>query len=126
MSLLEDPEGFLLEKLSKKVLSANTVRDGILAAFLIVLQKKAETEGAIPLLGEWRAAHAEALRRIMGKAFEEMKAPFEYPSPAQLKRVKQVLQKAYDWDRVPDALRQDFELRCESLFKKFDTGFPPL
>lgn len=56
--MFQDPERFIQDKLSKKVLSANTIRDAIIAAFLIILQKKAEQDAMIPQLGDWRKTKA--------------------------------------------------------------------
>jgi len=119
---LKDPEGFLREKLSKKVLSANTIRDAILAAFLIALQKKEAQEAEIPDPEDWRRVRVQEIRGIMSKAFSEIDAPSEYPTASQLKRVQEVLEQAYDWDKIPEALKKDFDLHCEALFKKFDLG----
>ena len=120
--MLKDPEGFILEKLSKKVLSPNTVRDAVIAAFLITLQKKAEEEGRFFETNDWRRSCAEEIRDIMVKTFAEINAPSEYPSLPQLRQVKAALECAYHWDQISESLKADFEARCEALFKKLETG----
>ena len=121
--MLRDPERFIQEKLCKKILSANTIRDAIIAAFLITLQKKAEQDAITLQLEDWRKSKAAEIRAIMNKAFAAIDAPSEYPSHSQLKRVKEAVEKEFAWNQLPDTLKKGFNLRCNALFSKFDTGY---
>lgn len=122
-AMFQNPSGFIQEKLSKKVLSANTVRDGVMASFLIVLQKQAEAEGgAIAEPGRWREAKAGEIRKAAGEAFAAVAAPFEYPTLSQMKQAKLEIERHYRWDRIAPSLRQEHEENCRALFSKFDAS----
>jgi len=119
--MFQNPAGFIQEKLSKKVLSANTVRDGVMASFLIVLQKEAErVEGPIKEPGRWREAKAGEIRKAASEAFAALAAPFEYPTLSQMKEAKVEIERHYRWDRLAPSLRQEHEENCRALFSKFD------
>ncbi|HZR47140.1 MAG TPA: hypothetical protein VFA47_10575 [Candidatus Manganitrophaceae bacterium] len=119
--MFQNPARFIQEKLSKKVLSANTVRDGVMASFLIALQKQAEAEGkAIGEPERWREAKAGEIRKVASEAFALLAAPFEYPTLSQMKEATAEIERHYRWDRLDPALRREHEETCRALFLKFD------
>jgi hypothetical protein len=119
--VFQNPAGFIQEKLSKKVLSANTVRDAVMASFLIALQKQAEADGEpIGEPGRWREAKAGDLRKVASEAFAALAAPFEYPTLSQMKEAAAEIERHYRWDRLDPALRREHEETCRLLFSKFD------
>ncbi len=118
--MFQDPDQFIREKLSKKFLSINTIRDGVIAALLIALQKKEERTGPIPPVAQWRKEKSSELRQIASDAFASIDAPFEYSTLSQLKTVTDILKKASDWEHFSKQEKDDFDSRCQSLFDKFD------
>lgn len=119
--MFQNPGGFIAEKLSKKVLSANTVRDGVMASFLIALQKQAEAEGApVGEPARWREAKAGEIRKVASEAFAALAAPFEYPTLSQMKEATAEMERRFGWDRLDAALRREHEETCRALFSKFD------
>ncbi|HLG21776.1 MAG TPA: hypothetical protein VI382_03105 [Candidatus Manganitrophaceae bacterium] len=119
--MFRDPERFIQEKLSKKVLSANTVRDAMMASFILTLQKMEEAAGhpiSDPL--SWREAKAGEMRKAAGEAFAAIGAPFEYPTLSQVERVEAELERRFGWDRIDPPLRREHERICRSLFSKFE------
>ncbi len=119
MIMAIDPDRFIQEKLSKKTLSINTVRDGVMAALLITLQKKEEQESSISDLEAWRRKKAIEIRIKASAVFAEIDAPFEYPTLLQIKTATDKIKKSYDWDRMPNQMKSHFETLCQSLFAKF-------
>ena len=119
--MFQNPAGFIEEKLSKKVLSANTVRDAVMASFLIALQKQEEAKrGAIGEPGRWREAKAGEIRKVASGVFTALAAPFEYPTLSQMKQAKSEMERHYRWDHLDPRLREEHERTCLLLFSKFD------
>jgi hypothetical protein len=118
--VFQNPTGFIQEKLSKKVLSANTVRDALMASFLITLQKQAESQDPIHEPGRWREAKAGEIRKVASAAFAALAAPFEYPTLSQMEQAKAEMERHYRWDQLDPLLRQEHERICRSLFAKFE------
>lgn len=122
--MYENPSAFINEKLSKKVLSANTIRDAMMASFILTLQKKEESAGAVigdP--GKWRQEKAGEMRKVASEAFGRIGAPFEYPTLSQMEQVKSEIERHYRWDRLPPILRDEHERICRLLFSKFEEPF---
>lgn len=116
-----DPERFIREKLSKKSLSANTVRDAMIASFIITLQKREESAGGkIADPAAWREAKAGEMRKIASDAFAAIGAPFEYPTLSQMERVKIDIERRLGWDHLDPALKEAHERNCRALFSKFE------
>ncbi|MFQ5587544.1 MAG: hypothetical protein ACE5F7_01780 [Nitrospiria bacterium] len=118
--MFQNPEQFIQEKLEKKFLSINTIRDGVLAAFLIGLQKQVEQKGQASPWEAWRKNKANALRRAASDAFASIEAPFEYPTRAQLASVIDILKKTYEWDQWSTQEKEAFETTRASFFDKFE------
>lgn len=122
--MFRDPAGFIEEKLSKKVLSANTVRDAMMASFILTLQKKEEASGrAISDPVGWREAKAREMREVASAAFAGIGAPFEYPTLPQMQKVKAEIERRYRWDQLDSGLRAEHERLCRALFSKFEEPF---
>lgn len=117
--MFNDPRQFIQEKLSKKFLSINTIRDGVMAAFLVVFEKQAEQKGEV-VDTVFRRDRASEIRLTASAVFAELNAPFEYPSFEQLQQVTEALKKAYGWELVQDQFKTEFELLLESLFEKLN------
>ncbi len=122
--MFRDPAAFIQEKLSKKVLSANTIRDAMMASFILTLQKREEAAGieiADPIA--WRERKSREMREVAGSAFATLGAPFEYPTLAQMEKVKQAIEQKYQWETLDPALRQEHDRACRLLFAKFEEPF---
>lgn len=117
--MVNDPENFIQEKLSKKALSANTIRDLLMALFLLILQKKEQAVSVIQSPEDWRLSKAVEIREKASSAFASIGAPFEYPNRAQLIKTNELLKKAYALDRLPHPLQKEFEDICSTIFSKF-------
>ncbi|WDT78772.1 MAG: hypothetical protein MPW14_16520 [Candidatus Manganitrophus sp.] len=103
--MFRDPAGFIQEKLSKKILSANTVRDAMMASFILTLQKSEEGAGAsIPDPASWRQEKAREMREVASGAFAGIGAPFEYPTLPQMEQVKAEIERKYRWDQLDAGL----------------------
>lgn len=122
--MFRDPETFIQEKLSKKMLSANTVRDAMMASFILTLQKKEEEAGVpIPDPVSWREAKAREMREVASAAFAGIGAPFEYPTLPQVEQVKAEIEWKYRWDQLDPGLQEEHERVCRMLFAKFEEPF---
>jgi hypothetical protein len=119
--MFQDPERFIREKLSKKSLSANTVRDAMMASFIIVLQKKEEAAGE-PISDpvSWREAKAGEMRKVASDTFAAIGAPFEYPTLPQMERVKVEIERQLGWSGLDPLLQEEHERNCSALFSKFE------
>jgi len=117
---MNDPIRFIEEKLQKKFLSINTVRDGIMAAILISLQEMAEQNEKITDLEAWNRTKASEIRKKADEAFAAIKAPSEYPSQNQLQHVTASLKDSYGLNQLPPAEKEAFEARCKALFEKLE------
>jgi len=122
--MFRDPAAFIQEKLSKKMLSANTIRDAMMASFIWTLQKKEEAAGvSMPDPIAWREAKAREMREAASAAFAGIGAPFEYPTLSQMEKVKAEIERKYHWDRLDSNLRAEHERVCRQLFSKFEEPF---
>jgi hypothetical protein len=122
--MFRDPAAFIQEKLSKKMLSANTVRDAMMASFIFTLQKREEAGGtSIPDPVSWREAKAREMREAASAAFAEIGAPFEYPTLPQMEQVKAEIERKYRWDQLDAGLKEEHERVCRLLFEKFEEPF---
>lgn len=122
--MFRDPAGFIQEKLSKKILSANTVRDAMMASFILTLQKREEGAGAsIPDPASWRQEKAREMREVASAAFASIGAPFEYPTLPQMELVKAEIERKYRWDQLDAGLREEHERVCRMLFARFEEPF---
>lgn len=115
--MFHDPDRFIAEKLQKKFLSINTIRDGIMAALLISLREAAHEISAPET---WNREKASEIRATASEAFTAIAAPSEYPSLNQLQQVTASLKTFYKIEQLPEEQKTAFETRCQALFKKFE------
>ncbi len=117
--MFNQPEQFIQEKLSKKALSANTVRDLILAAFLLALQKNELTLTEEVLSEDWLEAKAIEIREKANLVFASIEAPFEYPTRSQLEKASDLLKKAFSMEKLAPGIQSEFNQRHELILSKF-------
>jgi len=117
---MQSAEEILKEKLSKRVLSNKTTREGMLACFIVTLMKYRTLKG-IP-------SPEEEVRRTIydnaNEAFLAIKSDFEFPSLEDLKRVKAILEdkiKASSLKEEAPELFAEHERTCSILFAKLWT-----
>ncbi len=79
-------ERFIEEKLSKKVLSANAVRDTLIAVMIVAMQRVADAEETLPdVEGRVRGLFESVLKRM---------GSFEYPPAEHLTSAREEVEKA--------------------------------
>ena len=118
--MLHDPKRFIRQKLSKKFLSPNTVRDGLIAALLIALEQRETAHGGLADPESWRRAKAGEIRGEMRARLSAVGAPFEYPSAAQLTQAAAGLAEVYRLGNPPEPLRCAFDADCNALLAKLE------
>ncbi|VAX32315.1 hypothetical protein MNBD_NITROSPIRAE01-209 [hydrothermal vent metagenome] len=118
--MFNDPSRFIEEKLQKKCLSINTIRDGIMAALLLSLQKTVNEKEEPSAYEAWCKKKSSEIRARADEAFAAIDAPSEYPSLKQLKEVTASLKISYNLEQLPETQKTDFEKRCRALFEKFE------
>jgi len=118
MSIVSDPERFLTEKLQKRSLSINTVRDGILASIIIAFQRAEEILRGEKLHEPWRQQFAANLRAELVRICEEAKIPTEYPTLEQLKGLRMRLEQQLGIDRLDPTLQADHRRASDQLLAK--------
>ncbi|MFQ5597758.1 MAG: hypothetical protein ACE5GK_06870 [Nitrospiria bacterium] len=121
--MMKDPEAFIQEKLAKKNLSANTVRDLLMAAFLLILRKHASARARITDGDAWLEAKTDDIRKQCVHAFGAIGAPLEYPTREQLIKAMDALKTAYRFDCLSQPLQKEFEDLCRLFFSKFSDPF---
>ncbi|MBI5406192.1 MAG: hypothetical protein HZA18_00675 [Nitrospirae bacterium] len=116
---MQSAEEILQEKLSKRVLSNKTTREGMLACFIVTLMKYCSLKG-LP-------SPEEEVRRTIydnaNEAFLAIKSDFEFPSLEDLKRVKTILEdkiKASSLKEEAPELFAAHERICSILFAKYE------
>ena len=117
--MFNHPEQFIQEKLSKKALSANTVRDLILAAFLVALQKNELILAKTALSDDWMESKAIEIREKANQIFDRIDAPFEYPTLLQLEKGGEALKKIYCIEKLPPRIQSEFDQSYELIPSKF-------
>ncbi len=118
--MFRNPEQFLQEKLTKKYLSINTIRDGVIAALLIALQSRETRKNKLPPKEQWTNDKGREIRTRASEAFASVGAPFEYPSLPQLQSVTEALKTIYFWTDFSEKEKETFNTTCQSLYSKFD------
>ena len=118
MSLVSDPEQFLAEKLQKRSLSINTVRDGILASIIVAFQRAEEALRGEKLHEPWRQQFAAVLRGEMVKICEDAKIPTEYPTLDELKNLAARLERQLQMERLDPSIQAGYRQATDQLFAK--------
>jgi len=121
--MFNQPEKFIQEKLSKKELSANTVRDLSLAVFLVALQKNEQMVRGQALPEDWLSLKAIEIRAKASRIFASLEAPFEYPTRLQLEECVAELKRVYRLEELPAEIQLEFDSRHGLILSKFCEGF---
>lgn len=117
--MFKQAEQFIQEKLAKKTLSANTVRDLILAAFLVALQKNERMQTGQALSDNWLELKAIEIREKASRVFSSIEAPFEYPTDLQVEKASNLLKQAYSMEKLPPEIQSEFEQNYQLILSKF-------
>lgn len=117
--MLKQVKEFIQEKLSKKELSANTVRDLILAAFLLALHQNELSLTKHTFSENWLELKAIEIREKASRVFADIKAPFEYPTLLQLEQASNLLKKAYSIEKLPPEVQSEFNQLHTVILSKF-------
>ena len=116
---MQSAEAILQEKLSKRVLSNKTTREGMLACFIVTMMRYLSLKG-IP------SSEEEVRKSIYddaNEAFVSIKSDFEFPNLEDLKRVKAILEgkiKASSLKEEAPELFAEHERVCSTLFAKYE------
>lgn len=116
--MVSDPERFIQEKLQKRFLSINTVRDAILASMIFTLQRVEELQRGEKLDEEWRNGIAAELRKKMVQVCEAEKIPTEYPSLEQLNLFREKLEELLGFGQLDPGIRESHNQNCNQLLAK--------
>jgi hypothetical protein len=116
---MQSAEEILQEKLSKRVLSNKTTREGLLACMIVTVQKYL-SKSSRPLDEE------EIRSRLYDEAYDAFRtigSDFEFPNLDHLKQVKGMVDKN-PWlqeirEQAP-ALFEEYERTCQILFDKYE------
>ena len=116
---MQSAEEILQEKLSKRVLSNKTTREGLLACMIVTVQKY--------LASVSRPASEEEIRsKLYDEAYDAFRtigSDFEFPNLDHLKQVKGMVDRN-PWlqeirEKAP-ALYAEYERTCQDLFNKYE------
>lgn len=116
---MESAEEILKEKLSKRVLSNKTTREGMLACFILTMMKSLSKQGANPSEEEVR----KKIYDYAGEAFASINVDFEFPNLEDLKRVKGIIEEKIGASSLKEETAEIFaehERICKVLFEKYE------
>ncbi len=109
----------LQEKLSKRVLSNKTTREGLIACMIVTVRKYLE--------GLSRPAPEMEVRNKMYdeayEAFRSLGGDFEFPDLDHLKRVKEIVEGKSLLGEIREkapALFAEYEQTCRTIFDKYE------
>ena len=117
--MFDHPERFIQEKLSKRVLSANTVRDLILAAFLVALQKSEMGSADLALSEGWLEEKSIEIREKASWVFKNIGAPFEYATRLQMEKASDILMAEYAIEKLAPEIQYEFNQCYQLILSKF-------
>jgi hypothetical protein len=116
---MQSAEEILQEKLSKRVLSNKTTREGLLSCMVVTVMRYLSAQG--------RPEAEEAIRNPIYdeayEAFRDIGSDFEFPNLDDLKKVKERVEKKslLEEIRVKDPGRfTEYDRTCQTLFEKYD------
>lgn len=121
-----EPSQFLEGILKKKWLSANTVRDGIIACFTQTLRKFSAERPLSELALTHTAGEGAVYPKVLGAsqdAFRQLKIDDEYPSKGQLIQVKDIMEERLGFSKLKDhnpGLASEHTRLIQSLLDKLD------
>jgi len=116
---MESAAEILKEKLSKRVLSNKTTREGMLASFVLMMMKYLSLQGTDP--------SEEVVRKKIYdyavEAFASINVDFEFPTLEDLKRVKGIMEEKIGASSLKEEAAEIFaehERICNTLFEKYE------
>ena len=116
---MESAEDILKEKLSKRVLSNKTTREGMLACFVVTMMRYLSRKGIHSSEDEVR----ETIYDYAGEAFASIHVDFEFPDLEDLKRVKGLVEEKVKISSIKEEapeLFAEYERICNTLFAKYE------
>lgn len=116
---MESAEDILKEKLSKRVLSNKTTREGMLACFILTMMKYLSKKGVNPQEDEVR----KKIYDYADEAFASIDVDFEFPDLEDLKRVKAIIEEKIGVSSLRREAAEIFvehERICKALFAKYE------
>lgn len=116
---MEACEDILKEKLSKRVLSNKTTREGLLACFVVTWMKYLSMKGTPQPEDTVR----KTIYDYAGEAFTAIGVDFEFPNLQDLNKVKNIIEKKIDIFSIKKEapeLFSEHERICSTLFQKFE------
>lgn len=109
----------LKEKLSKRVLSNKTTREGMLACFIVTMMNYLSAKGKNPSEDEVR----RKVYDYAGEAFNSINVDFEFPNLDDLKRVKSIIEEKIGAASIKEdspEIFNEYERICNILFSKYE------
>jgi len=116
---MEACEDILKEKLSKRVLSNKTTREGMLACLVVTWMKYLDLKGTPQPEDNVR----KTVYDYAGEAFTSIGVDFEFPNLEDLKKVKAIVEKKiniFSIKKEAPELFDEHERICSTLFGKFE------
>ncbi|HBI24776.1 MAG TPA: hypothetical protein DDX84_11395 [Nitrospiraceae bacterium] len=116
---MQPAKEILREKLSKRVLSNKTTREGMLASFIVTMMKYYTRKGTNPSEDEVR----KTIYDYAGEAFTSINVDFEFPNLEDLKRVKALIEERLGASSLKEDAPEIFsehERICNVLFGKYE------
>lgn len=116
---MESAEEILKEKLSKRILSNKTTREGMLACFIVTMMRYLSMKGVNPSEEEVR----KTIYDYACEAFASIHVDFESPDLEDLKRVKNIIEEkigASPLKKEAVELFAEHERTCNALFAKYE------
>lgn len=116
---MQSAEEILKEKLSKRVLSNKTTREGMLACFILTMMKYLSKKSTNPQEDEVR----KKIYDYAGEAFAAINVDFEFPDLEDLRRVKAIIEEKIGVSSLKKEAVEIFaehEQICNALFAKYE------
>ena len=116
---MESAEDILKEKLSKRVLSNKTTREGMLACFIVTMMRYLSKKGANPSEDEVR----RTIYDYASGAFASIRVDFEFPNLDDLRKVKAIIEDKIRASSIKEEAPEifaEYERTCNTLFAKYE------
>lgn len=116
---MRSAEEILREKLSKRVLSNKTTREGMLACFILTMMKYYSMKGMNKSEDEVR----QTIYDYAGEAFASINVDFEFPNLEDLRHVKNIIEEKINapvLKKEAPGIFAEHEKICDVLFAKYE------
>ncbi len=116
---MDSCEDILKEKLTKRVLSNKTTREGMLSCLVVTWMKYLFLKGA----PQPEDVVRKTIYDYAGEAFASIGVDFEFPNLEDLKKVKAIIEKKINISSMKEEapeLVNEHERICSTLFQKFE------